>query len=447
MDLINFWDEKSPSKLDNSEPFAFGPLDLISPEGTLKTNQAIVIKDDLIHDINDLTKIKQLYENITPAPSDDYLAIPGLINAHTHAPLAYLRGIGHGKKNMIEDLFFQTECKLTPELLEPLSYSYIIDGLRSGVTCFGDHYYFIEGVAQALERIGVRGMLGECVGDIGTALPGDDRWDKARKGIEDWDFSSRIKPLVAPHAMDTVSEKLLKEMGLYARRNNLPLHFHLSQTNNEKVFVEKHHQCTPTELAHRCNLLSPNTLAVHLINATASDIELLKASETNVGFCPSSQVIYEHIAPLDSFASQNLPLCVATDCAASCDGADLISELKIAGLFARHFKCPDEYLTPKQLFNTVTSNPAKAFGIQKEIGSLEKGKQADIVFVKKDIIMEPIEDILTNLIYSQGSRSVEHVMVAGEWVLWNRELVKASETDLKAGFLAAVKEIKNRIQI
>ncbi len=445
MDLTKFWDQKTPQSPGGSEQIIIGPIDLISPQGHLETQQAIVIKDKKINNINDLNSVTSQYPTIKPLPAPDYIALPGLINAHTHAPLAYLRGAGHGKSNMIEDLFFKTECQLTPELLKPLSYSYIVDGLKSGATCFGDHYYFIEGVAYALERIGVRGVVGECVGDIGTAIPGDDRWSKARDSIENWSFSSKIKPLVAPHAMDTVSEKLLKEMATYAAKNKLPIHFHLSQTNNEKVFVERNYQCTPTELAQQCNLLGPNTLAVHAINATPNDCKILKDSGATVGFCPSSQVIYEHVAPLDLFATSQLPIATATDCAASNDGADLLSELKVTSLFARHLKCPESYLTPKKLFESVTANPAKVFGLQNEIGSLEKGKSADIVFIKKDLLLEPLEDALTNIIFSQGSRSVEHVMVAGEWVLWKRGLVKASEDDLKQEFLGAVKEIKKRI--
>lgn len=375
-----------------------------------------------------------------------FMITPGLINAHTHAALSYLRGHVHGQKQMIENLFFKTEKNLSAELLEPLSYAYIYDGLRSGVTVFGDHYYFIEGVAKALNRFGVRGVVGETICDLGGAFPDPKRWTMAKKAIESWSHGPRVLPLVAPHAADTVSSELLKDTADFAKAHNLPLHMHLSQTKSEREAVGKRTSLSPVSYAARAGALGERSLVVHLVSTDSRDLKILADYGVTVGFCPASQILYERLSPLSEFLRLKLPLAVATDCAPSNDSADLWSELKLTALLAQHHTCDSADYAPEALLPMVTTNPAHVFGLQKTLGTVEAGKAADLVFIKRDLLTDPLDAPLANIIYGAGSRNVQHVMVDGRWVLWKQQVVAMKEDELYETFMAARNDIFRRMR-
>lgn len=373
-----------------------------------------------------------------------YIALPGFINIHTHAAMGFFRGLGHGKTNMIENFLFPAEKALTPELLEPLSWSYLVSCLRAGITTIGEHYYMVDGVGAALERIGMRGFIGETIADLGGAFPGRERWAKARSTIESWQRGPLIKPVVAPHAADTVSTELLTEMANYSVQNDLPLHMHLSQTNGEMTRVTKNDNMTPVEKAARCGALHNKTIAVHLVSAKARDFELLRNSKATAVLCPSSQLIYEQLAPLDFFADQGQNWALATDCAASNDGADLLTECKLAALFANDRKINTKNFDPAALIDSITANPARALGMGGKLGLLAPGAFADITFMRDDLSLKPAFDDLRNLIFSGHQGLIEHVMIDGKWILWSRDLCTVDEQQLEDEFNQAITEITRR---
>jgi 5-methylthioadenosine/S-adenosylhomocysteine deaminase len=371
-----------------------------------------------------------------------WLITPGLINAHTHCPMGFFRGLGHGKSDLIEKFLFPAEKSLTPEILEPLSWSYIYSGLRSGVTCFVDHYYFSAGVARALDRFGLRGAIGETVADCGGAFPSKDAWARARAEIESWPHSSRIIPVVAPHAADTVSPSLLTEMSAWAREQKIPLHMHLSQTEGELRRVQARDGKTPVALAHACGALSERTLAVHLVSASDGDIKLLRDSGATAGFCPASQIIYESLMPVAKLMKAGVPLALGTDCAASNDSADMLQEMRTAAILLRDRGALTGDQCAQGALAMATVNPARVLGLP--CGKLEAGLAADLVFLKPDLSTMPMHDPEANLIWSFGSSQVQHVMVDGSWVLWRQRLPSHEEDDLLDAYEEAVTWICNK---
>ena len=389
--------------------------------------------------------LRKKFKNTPFIDAKSYIAIPGLFNSHTHVAMGFFRGLGHGKENMIESFLFPAEKSLTPELLEPLSYSYIYDGLRAGVTSFVDHYYFSSGIARAFEKFGVRGWVGETVADLGGAFPGVKSWERARELIEKSSFSSLIRHVVAPHAADTVSSKLLRECADYARKNDIPLHMHLSQSPSELERVKKRDHLTPVAMAERAEALGPNSLVVHLTSADHDDLKIIKKHGATIGYCPTSTVIYDRLADIKSFYELDIPLAIGTDCAASNDSADCLAEIKIAAILARNRGVDSGKLSPDNLLALATTNPTRALGVSETLGSLEAGKCADLVLMKKSLSSMPSENLLANILYSMGSRDVSHVMVNGSWRLWCGALPHLNESDLSEQYTSAVAEIRRRI--
>jgi len=413
----------------------------LMPHGAVEKRH-VVIEDD---------KIIDLPGHASPLPRDaetvdltGHTIIPGLVNAHTHVAMSFFRGLGHGKANVIENFLFPAEKNLTPELLQPLSYSYIVAGLKSGATTFADHYYMSDGIARAFEKIGVRAVIGETIADLSGAFPSRDCWDEEKKRIENWNYSSLITPVVAPHAADTVSFELMQDMAKFAKSNKLPIHMHLSQTAGERKRVQKRFKKSPVEIAHKAGLLSKRTLAVHAITADAKDAAILKKSGATIGFCPSSQIIYEHLSPMEAFLKKDIPLAIGTDCSACNDGGDVMAELRLTALLARDRLGKPESV--KKLYAMSGSNALNAFSLQNKVGKIAEGYLADLVILENDLSVLPSYDFLTNLIYSYSARQVRHVLVNGKWVLFDGKLQSISEKTLQYDYEDAVKEIQRRVK-
>lgn len=410
------------------------------------TDGAIVIKDGRIEAIGTSADLTTKFASASWTDGRGKLILPGLFNAHTHVAMGFFRGLGHGKDEMIETYLFPAEKNLTPELLEPLSYSYIFDGLRSGVTSFVDHYYFSDGIGYAFDRLGVRGWIGETIADLGGAFAGIESFTRAKHLIETSPHSSRVKHVIAPHAADTLSKQLLTEVSHYAKREDIPLHMHLSQTPGELQRVRKREKMSAVSFAESCEALGPKSLVVHLTSASAEDLQIIASSGSTIGWCPSSTVIYDRLAPVSGFFTNKIPLAIGTDCPASCDHADVLSELRTAALFAKDRGVDMASLSPDHLLAMATTIPAKVLGVDKELGSLEVGKRADLVVFDISLSSLPIENPLANVIFSMGARDVLHVMVEGKWVLWNRDTVMSSQIDLSSAYQNAVSEIQRRVR-
>lgn len=410
--------------------------------------QTLAVQGQRIVALGPKDELRQRFPQAETMSMPEHIIIPGLINAHTHASMSFFRGLGQAQAtstrrdaSMIEDFFFPAEQALTPDLIEALSYPYFVDALKSGSTTCVDAYFFIDGVAKALERIGMRGFIGEHIADLGGPHPaGREVWEKYRKKIEQWPFSSRVRPLVYAHATDTVSRSLLEELGQYARTQKIPLHMHLSQTWGEYDRVKSMSGMSPVRFAYEAGLVHEQALLVHLVSADRSDLEIIKKEGALVGLCPVSEIIYEELPDLRHFFELDLPIALGTDCSASNDGADILSEARYLSLLAR--QCGYQ-LSSTQLGQMVVGAAARLLAPQ-DLGSLEVGKAADFVCIRKGLEMYPWTRPLTNLFFSGASRGVEHVMIDGHWVLWNRQLVQVSEADLLEVFEQAIAQLRMR---
>ncbi|NQZ01673.1 MAG: amidohydrolase family protein [Bdellovibrionales bacterium] len=349
--------------------------------------------------------------------------VPGFVNAHTHMSLSFLREIAHGTSEMIQNVFFPMEGTLTDEEINLFAFPSLAGSIKSGVTTFVDHYYKIEAVEKAILEVGARGFLAETLADLGGAMP--KRVSPSSVLSSETHVSKKsalIKKILGPHAADTVSQEYMTEIGEFAAKHGVPIHMHLSQTIKEREFCLAKYKMSPVELAKACNVLGKKTLAVHLSSVSESDLEILAQSGCYVGLCPTSQVIYEDLAPLASFFEKGLPCVLGTDCAASHDSMDILSELKSLYLFCRHQKVE---IDAKQILKTVWDHPAEWLGVK--LGKLHEGFLADIVFLERGLECEPCYDPHLQLIATLTSRHVRDVLVQGEFVLKDRQFTNFDE--------------------
>ncbi len=363
---------------------------------------------------------------------------PGLINSHTHVAMSLFRDISHSQSEMIENLFFPIESNIKKEWLAALSYPALVQALKTGTTTIVDHYYSSAFIGKAIDRLGMRGFIGETIADIGGAFPSKETWQKTVDQIEDWSLSSRVSPVVCPHASDTVSKELLSEMALFAKENCLTLHMHLSQTKGEYERTKSVHNMSPVQFASKCGALGPNSLAVHLVSATDSDIQIIKDSGTTVVSCPSSQIIYEKLAPIEKFLSAGISVVIGTDCSASNDSFDMISEAKTFSLL---LKDRTGRLSADKVHEILFKNPSIPLQFNSDFH-----EDCDFVIWKSPIDVQPIANLKSNLIFSHNGYLAQHSSIDGNWVLINGEITKATEKDLMSEFETVFSQAKTSIQ-
>lgn len=361
---------------------------------------------------------------------------PGFCNSHTHVAMSFMRDVAHDQPQMIESLFFPVEKELTAEDISIFSYPSIAASVQSGVTSFVDHYYHIEAVGEALTHVGARGFLAETLADLGGAMPSRKPLDQVLQA-QQWsqDPKQLQRFLLGPHAMNTVSRDYAEEISQRSSDNGTPIHMHLAQSQLENEFCKKQHQATAVEVAEQTGLLSERTLAVHLIKANKDDQLKLKKTGTFVGLCPTSQILYEHLAPINEFQDSGLKGLLGTDCAASHDSMDILSELRTLYLLHRH---EQKNLSAKQILATVWSGPAQ--WLKLPIGALKPKHFADFVIFKPDLSSTPSYSPLTHLIMSLSSRHVSQVVVAGETIYKKGQgLCKIDEQEQRDRFYTQLK--------
>lgn len=429
-----------------------GSLLSLSPDGDklvwLSRSFLAIDNNGMITAVGSLDALSEDFaKNYHGIDASGYWLMPGLINSHTHVPMSYFRGLAHKKEQMIETYMFPLEKSLVPELVTPLSYSYIIDGLKSGVTTFADHYYFAPEVAKAFDFLGVRAVVGETLADKSGAFPNRHKLKEVISWLDAWPHSSRITPALAPHAANTVSFEFLKEICSFAAERDLPVHMHLAQTERERKEVSDSYGMSPVALAVKAGLKGPKAQAVHLVAVSEKDIELIQKENITPCFCPASQIIYEKLAPIERFYVKGMPFALATDCAASHDSTDLMSEMRLTYLLLRDRLGGEaaRNISLNTLFAATTITPAKALGLGDVVGVLSPGYKADIVFLKEDIGALPNFAPLENYIFSLRSRHVQHVMIDGEWVLWRQELYGKKEKDVGKIYMSAVNSMYKKL--
>ena len=237
------------------------------------------------------------------------VAMPGLINAHTHIPMSFLKGLGHSDPEVIYSLMFPAERNLVPSDLEILTKAGAAEALRSGCTTVVEHYYFAEEIARSMKSMGIRGFVGHTTMDRMGPHIGEKEYRASYNFVEKWHGDPLITPVLAPHATDTVSEEKLRELLRKAETEDLLLHLHVAQTQKEVSLIKKEFNKTPVEFLESLGFLSDRVLAAHLIYVTDSDIAVLKKRRVNFLCCVVSQLFFEKLAPIDRLIKAGINFC------------------------------------------------------------------------------------------------------------------------------------------
>jgi 5-methylthioadenosine/S-adenosylhomocysteine deaminase len=368
-----------------------------------------------------------------------HVLLPGLVNAHTHAAMTLFRGIA-------DDVPLQVwlEQHIWPREGRFASPEFVYDGarlaaaemLRGGVTCCNDMYFYPDATARAVLELGMRAMLGLPVLDFPTPYAADaDGYLQQGLAIRD---ALKHEPLLAfslsPHAPYTVGDATWQKIVVYARQLDLPIQTHLAETAHEVAQGRERHGRTPLERLHALGATGPGFIAIHGVHLSADDIALLATQGCHVVHCPVSNMkLGSGIAPVSALLAQGVNVALGTDGAASNNRLDLFGEMRVATLLAKVAAGDPSVLPAQQALHAATLAGARALGLDRDIGSLVAGKQADVVAVDlSPIDATPCYDPVSHLVHAVGREAVTDVWVAGRRVVSNRALTTADEGSIIA---------------
>ena len=361
----------------------------------------------------------------------DKLVIPGLINCHTHSYMSFMRNVADDLSFM--DWLFGTIDPIEQQMTDEDTYwganLAIIEMMKSGTTCFNDMQMNIHQTTRAVKESGMRAVI--CRGLVGS---GNDEAGqmRLRQAYEERDAAKdcdRLTFKLGPHGPYTCDDEFLKIVAAEAKKENMGIHVHLSESESEISQIREKYGCTPIALAEKCGIFDVPAIAAHCVQVTDEDIDILKRKNVSVVTNPASNMkLGNGFAPIAKMLDAGVNVCLGTDGAASNNCLNMFHELSLLTLIHKGTGKTPQCVSAKEGFRIATINGAKALGLEKEIGSIETGKKADLAILDLNTpSLTPRNNLLAGLSYSANGSEGDTVIVNGQITMENRKILTMDE--------------------
>ncbi len=418
-----------------------------SNQQDLITDAAVAITGDTITAIGTIAQIKSDFSAAKTLHTEHGLIMPGLINTHTHAPMSLFRGLADDLPLMtwLEEHIFPVEARWTPDMIFHATQLSLAEMIKSGTTSFCDMYLFSKEVAKATEESGMRAWIGEVLYDFPSPCYGE--LTNGFAYVEDLFAHYRDHPLITitadPHSVYTCSKKLLSRLGEVAHDNNSLYVIHLSENDAELSTCKERYDCTPVQHLEQLELLGSNTLAAHCVMLDDKDIALMAKRGASVSHCVESNMkLASGTAPIVQMLKAGVEIGIGTDGAASNNDVDMFGEMDSVAKIHKVTNMDPTVMNAEQTLHAATLGGAATLQADKQIGSLEVGKKADLIVLNMNQPhLTPVYNIPSHLVYAARGADVVHSIIAGKIVMENRELLSLEESRL----LATMREISEKL--
>jgi 5-methylthioadenosine/S-adenosylhomocysteine deaminase len=403
-------------------------------------NGAVAIRGDRILAVGTKAEIDARFQPKQRLDRPDAILAPGLINTHTHAAMSLFRGISDDLRlqDWLEKFIFPAEAKnVSPEFVRWGTRLGCLEMLLGGTTTFTDMYYFEDVVAEATKEAGMRGVLGETiigfpVADNKTPADGLAFTERFLKRFQN---DPLITAAVAPHALYTNSDETLKATRALANKYNAPLVIHLSETKKENDDEIAKRHTTPTKTLDNLGIWNGRSVAAHAVWVNEADLAILKSRHVGLAHCPSSNMkLASGVAPVTRMLALDLPVGLGPDGpAGSNNDFNLFEEMDLAAKLQKVTTMNPQALPATSALEMATIRGARALGMEKEIGSLESGKRADLITVRIDRAnAQPLYDAVSQMVYALKASDVRDVMVNGKPVVRDAKILTLNEAQILA---------------
>lgn len=361
----------------------------------------------------------------------DKLVIPGLINCHTHSYMAFMRNVADDLSFM--DWLFGTIDPIEQQMTDEDTYwgacLAIIEMMKSGTTCFNDMQMNIHQTTRAVKESGMRAVISRGLVGSGNDEAGQIRLKQAYEERDAARDCDRLSFALGPHAPYTCDDGFMRIVSEEAKKNHMRIHVHLSESVSEIEQIREKYGCTPIEMADKNGLFDVPAIAAHCVQATDSDIDILKEKGVSVVTNPASNMkLGNGFAPVAKMLEKGVNVCLGTDGAASNNSLNMFHELSLLTLIHKGVNKTPQCISAREGFRIATINGAKALGLEKEIGTIEAGKKADLAILNLNTpSLTPRNNLIAGLSYSANGSEVETVIIDGKITMEDRKILTMDE--------------------
>ncbi|MBN2065889.1 MAG: amidohydrolase [Candidatus Thermoplasmatota archaeon] len=357
----------------------------------------------------------------------DTLVMPGLINTHTHIPMTLLRGYADDMllNKWLEERIWPVEAKLTKKTIGAGTRLGLLEMIASGTTSFLDMYFFEDTIARITKKAGLRGFLGVPILDFGTPeCTFEQLFPKADSFIKKWKNDSLITPLIAPHATYTCKPENLQRSKELADKHDVLLHMHCAETRDEVYNIQRRYGVRPVEQLKKYGLLSERMILAHCGWITKGEILDIKEGGAKVSHNPVSnmKIGTGGYTPIPELLEARVPVGLGTDGAASNNVLDMFDTMKFCALAHKQHRWDPTILPSQTVVDFATIGGATCLNRNKDIGSLEEGKRADIILLdlhKPHLI--PHHNLVSHLVYAAHGSDVNTTIANGTPLMVDRQ--------------------------
>ncbi|MBS1795412.1 MAG: amidohydrolase family protein [Acidobacteria bacterium] len=414
---------------------------------------AVAVSGDSVAGVGSVEDVLKEFSAAETIDCRGRVLMPGLVNAHTHVPMTLLRGLADDLRLdvWLQGYVWPVEREfVTPEFVRLGTLLGCAELIRSGVTTFNDMYFYEDDIAAATAEAGLRAVCGQSILKFPTpdAASYEDAMDKAREFIKKWKGHPLIVPAVAPHAPYTTTPEILREAAELAVEFDVPLHTHLAETSFEVETMRDENGVPVIPYVRKHGLLEAKVIAAHCVHVDMGEIRTMQHAGTGIAHNPSSNLkLASGFAPVVKMLETGVNVGIGTDGSASNNDLDMFEEVRLAALIAKAVTNDPTSLPASQALLMATRLGAQALHIGHLTGSLRPGYRADLILVD----LSPVhnapsfkrspENVYAQIVYAAKSTDVTDVMVNGQWLMRERELLTVRENEL----LAEAAELARRV--
>lgn len=412
-------------------------------------NGKIIENKDILIEGNKIVKISENLEDLTVDSviyGNNKLAVPAYSNSHSHLGMTMMRNYADDLdlNTWLNDEIWPFEAKLSDEDIYWASLGSIVENIKSGVSTVCDMYYSMDKVSEAIRKSGIRGVLTRGLMDV--AGGGEERLEETRELYKNYhNFANgRVKIVPAPHAIYTCSTDYIKEIIKMAREFDSVINIHVSETLKEVEDSKALYNMTPVEYLNSIGLLDLKVIAAHCTHITDEEIELIKNKDFYPVYNPSSNLkLASGFTPINKLLKSKVKVAIGTDGSSSNNNQNMVEEIHIASIVNKAVELDAEVVKAIDVLKMATINGAEAMGF--DAGSIEEGKLADIqIYDLNSMNFTPNNNLISALCYSASSNDILDLIVDGNLVMKNREILTIDEEYIKYKINKLTKELINR---
>jgi 5-methylthioadenosine/S-adenosylhomocysteine deaminase len=376
------------------------------------------------------------------------IVTPGFVNPHCHMAMTLFRGLGEDVDDRLYRYVLPMERKfVTPEMVRAGTALAALELIESGVTTVADMYYFETEVGRVVDQAGMRSVVGQTIADFDPPdhKSIDEGFALTEELVAEFAGHPRVVPSIAPHAPYSTDIAVMNRVSRWADDHpDVPVQIHLAEMDSEMEWCAKHHDMRPVEVVEKAGLLRKGLICAHCLHVSASDIDKMAHAQVCVAHnARSNAKAGRGIAPVEAMRTAGIPVGVATDGPMSGNTLDLFSQFAPVTMFQKLLGHSRKPMPAREVIRMATIEGAKVLGLDAKIGSLEPGKQADLIRIDVSAArMQPIYDHYATLVFSAMPVDVRDVMVAGKWLMRGREALTLERKKVMRDALQIASEFK-----